>query len=152
MDFRRILIILLLLFFVFGDKIDLTKFDFLPIMSVPEIVKPDEKYVEFSKSVSGKISNFQDRINLSIFCDSMADEIKQLELKKPRLSQMVDLIYSSFKELYSDSYKDKYQEFTDKIFDIPKIFSEENDRILSQEEILEMSWYFKGLAWNIVTK
>lgn len=152
MDFRRILIILLLLFFVFGDKIDLTKLDFLPIISMPEVVKPDEKYVEFSKSVSGTISSFQDRVNLSIFCDVISSEIKELGLKKPKLSQVVDLIYSSFKELHGDSYKSKYQEFTNKIFDIPKIFSEENDRILSQEEIIEMSSYFKGLAWNIVTK
>lgn len=151
MDVRRILIILLLLFSAFGDRIDLTKFEFLAIMSKPEVVMPDQKYVDFSKEISGEISSWQDRMELSVFCDVLADEIKQLELKKPTISQILDLFYSSFKELYGSKYKDKYPKFSKTIPNILKNYSEDKDRILSNEEVLEISWYFKGLAWNILT-
>ena len=150
MDVRRILIILLLLFSAFGDKIDLTKFEFLAIMSKPEVVMPEQKYVDFSKEVAGKISSWQDKMELSVFCDVLADEIKQLELKKPSVSQVLDLFYSSFEELHGSKYKNKYPEFSKVVPNILKSYSEDRDRILSNEEVLEISWYFKGLAWNVL--
>lgn len=151
MDIRRILIILLLLFSAFGDKIDLTKFNLPSIMSKPEVVMPEQKYVDFSKDVAGEISNWQNKMELSVFCDVLADEVKNLELKKPSVSQILDLFYSSFKELHGSKYKDKYPKFSSAVVNIPKSFSEDKDRILSNEEVLEMSWYYRGLAWNILT-
>ena len=74
MDYKPVLIILLLLFSAFGDKIDLTNLQFLAIMQKVEVVKPSEEFITFSNSVVGDIKG-QDRIELALYCDSLSEKI-----------------------------------------------------------------------------
>lgn len=151
MDYKPVLIILLLLFSAFGDKIDLTNLQFLAIMQKVEVVKPSEEFITFSNSVVGDIKG-QDRIELALYCDSLSEKLLELKDKKPKMSQIVDISSGSFKELYENKYKDKYKDFSDSLISILKIYTEDKDRFISSEEIQQMSLYYKGLAWNILTQ
>jgi hypothetical protein len=151
MDYKPVLIILLLLFSAFGDKIDLTNLPFAAIMQRVEVVKPSEEFVAFSSSVIGDITG-QDRIELALYCDSASEKLLELKDKKPKMSQIVDILVQSFEELYKDKYKDKYKDFSDSFISIPKHYTEDKDRFISSEEIQQMSLYYKGLAWNILTQ
>jgi hypothetical protein len=151
MDYKPVLIILLLLFSAFGDKIDLTNLQFLAIMQKVEVVKPSEEFITFSNSVVGDIEG-QDRIELALYCDSLSEKLLELKDKKPKMSQIVDIFSGSFKELYENKYNDKYKDFSDSLISILKIYTEDKDRFISSEEIQQMSLYYKGLAWNILTQ
>jgi hypothetical protein len=151
MDYKPVLIILLLLFSAFGDKIDLTNLQFLAIMQKVEVVKPSEEFITFSNSVVGDIKG-QDRIELALYCDSLSEKLLELKDKKPKMSQIVDIFSGSFKELYENKYNDKYKDFSDSLISILKIYTEDKDRFISSEEIQQMSLYYKGLAWNILTQ
>jgi hypothetical protein len=151
MDYKPVLIILLLLFSAFGDKIDLTNLQFPAIMQKVEVVKPSEEFITFSNSVVGDIKG-QDRIELALYCDSLSEKLLELKDKKPKMSQIVDIFSGSFKELYENKYNDKYKDFSDSLISILKIYTEDKDRFISSEEIQQMSLYYKGLAWNILTQ
>jgi hypothetical protein len=70
---------------------------------------------------------------------------------KPKISVLIECFNGSFSELYDKKYNDVYKNLSTIVISIFKQYSEENDRMLSSEEIQELAFYFKGLAWNIKT-
>jgi hypothetical protein len=150
MDIKPILIILLLLFSAFGGNLDLTNLDFLPIMNRVEIIQPEERFTEFSKDIAGTI-NYSDRSELALFFDVFSENLLTVKNSKPKISTLIECFNGSFSELYDKKYNDVYKNLSTIVISIFKQYSEENDRMLSSEEIQELAFYFKGLAWNIKT-
>lgn len=150
MDIRPILI-LALLFFSFKSEIyDFTK----PIIEAKivsvEIVKPEQTFLDFSKDLSGKITNNDDAIKLAVYYDEYASEI--LKYKNPSINDLLLITTDSTKQLKFDEITKKYPFLKDYIIKVFSLYSTVNDRKLSSEDLIDISNYFKGIAWNILNK
>ncbi len=150
MDIRPVLILALLLFSFKTEFFSFTKaFVETKIVSV-EIVKPDQTYLDFSKDLSGKVTNNEDAIKLAIYYDEYASEI--LKYNNPSINQLLLITTDSTKQLKFDEITKKYPFLKEYIIKVFSLYSEVNDRKLSREDLIEVSSYFKGIAWNILNK
>jgi hypothetical protein len=147
---RTALALLLIIFGVFGSDITSWIPNLIPKPQPAAIIKVEEP----SDEILAKVSNFSsmisdpdDRAKIAIF----NYEFSQRILSYKTTSQEVNDVYSlAGKIFFQDSLVDKYGGLGEEIISLIKSSIGEDNHTLTQEEKIDLSANFSGLAWVLI--
>lgn len=153
--FKSILIILLLVYSVFGkgwldllDKPNPTP-DPKPPAKILNIDKPSEDIINRVKLFSGLITDPSDRAKLAIFNYEFANRV----LAYDATSQQTNDVYTlAGKTFFKSSLVDKYDGLAENIVDLLEEILGEENHTLNTKEKEELHRYFLAIAWVLIQK
>jgi len=116
---------------------------------VLDIKEPSKEIIDLVKPISDLITEPTDRAKLAIFNQEFANRIKNYSSDNQQTNDVYVLAASYF---FKDSLKDKYEGLDTKIVDLLKSSIGEDNHILTENEKVDISNKFLGLAWSLIQK
>lgn len=116
---------------------------------VLDIKEPSKEIIDLVRPISDLITEPTDRAKLAIFNQEFANRIKNYSSDNQQTNDVYVLAASYF---FKDSLKDKYDGLDTKIVELLKSSIGEDNHILTENEKVDISNKFLGLAWSLIQK
>jgi hypothetical protein len=124
----------------------LVKPDTAPVIQIAE---PNQEIINKVSSVALLVTDDMDRVKLAIFNDLFSDRVLDYEGD----SQQINDVYTQAgKNIFGTSMRGKYAGYASGVTGLFKdVLGTENHQ-LSESEKIQLSNYFRGLAWCLVNQ
>lgn len=118
-------------------------------IAILDIKQPSAEIIELVKPISNLVTDPTDRAKLAIFNQEFANRIKNYGSDNQQTNDVYVLAASYF---FKDSLKDKYDGLDTKIVELLRSSIGEDNHILTENEKIDISNKFLGLAWSLIQK
>jgi hypothetical protein len=150
--FRKIVIIALLFYSVFGNSL-LSNVDVTPVTPPTTIIdmdKPDDKTIESVSAFSDVITDPTDRTKIALFNYEFASRINSWE--NINNQQMNDVYTKAGNNFFKNTLVDKYNSLAEMIISLMQNCVGDDAHILTDKEKDDIQKHFSALAWVLVNK
>lgn len=149
---RKILIIALLCYAVFGNSI-LPKVEVEPVpppTTIIDMEKPDDSILKSVAAFSDVITDPTDRTKIALFNYEFASRVKSWD--NINNQQINDVYTIAGKDFFKDTLVDKYNSLAEMIISLMQNCVGDDEHILTDQEKDKLQQYFSALAWVLVNK
>lgn len=116
---------------------------------VLDIKEPSQEILKLVKPISNLVTDPTDKAKLAIFNQEFANRIKNYNSDNQQTNDVYVLAAGYF---FKDSIHDKYQGLDTKIVELLESSIGSDNHILTENEKIDISNKFLGLAWSLIQK